>query len=159
MRTPRKIKQPLIYSLIVGREPIYERDDDGNIIYRIIGGERIPKKSGDYRYIYSKPVTFYNSISGDLTEDELQAFGTQNNASAKMTYKREQYPFKTGTVIWKTSTVEYLEDNTPDPTSADYRVVGVMSEGQYFWKCMLEAIPKNETSNNESEQQIDTGGN
>ena len=99
MRTPRKVKQPLIYSLIVGKEPIYERDDDGNIIYRIIGGEQIPKTTGEDRYIYSQPITFYNSISGNLTEDELQAFGAQHNATAKMTYKREQYPFKTGTVI------------------------------------------------------------
>ena len=145
MRTPRKIKQPLIYALLKGKEPIYERDEEGNIIYKIIAGEKIPKKTGNDRDIYSAPITFYNSISGDLSENELQAFGTQNNASAKMTYKREQYPFRTGTLIWKNSEVRFLDDGTPDPTSADYRVVGVMSEGQYFWKCMLEAVVKNET--------------
>ena len=95
--------------------------------------------------LYDDPIEFRNSITGELTADELQAFGTQNNASAKMTYKREQYPFRTGTLIWKNSEVRFLDDGTPDPTSADYRVVGVMSEGQYFWKCMLEAVVKNET--------------
>lgn len=145
MRTPRRTKQPLIYALIVRKEPIYERDDDGNIIYRIIGGERIPKTTGEKRDVYSNPITFYNTISGQLSEDELQAFGTQNNAIAKMTYKRNQYPFKTGTVIWKHSEVRMLDDGTPDPTSADYRVVGVMTEGQYFWKCLMEAVVKNET--------------
>lgn len=144
MRVPRKLKQPLIYALLVRKEPIYERDDEGNIIYKIIAGEKIPKKTGQNRDVFSNPITFYNSISGQLSEDELQAFGTQSNVSAKMTYKREQYPFKTGTLIWKTSEVEFLDDGTPDPTSADYRVVGVMSEGQYFWKCMLEAVTKNE---------------
>lgn len=145
MRTPRKIKQPLIYALLKGKEPVYERDDEGNIIYRIIGGDRIPIKTGEPRDVYSNPITFYNTISGQLSEDELQAFGTQNNAIAKLTYRRNQYPFKTGTLIWKSSEVKYLEDDTPDPTSADYRVIGVMSEGQYFWKCLLEAVIKNET--------------
>ena len=145
MRTPRRIKQPLIYALLKGKEPVYEYDDNGNIVYRIIGGKKIPKTTGEKRYVYSSPITFYNSISGELSENELQAFGTQNNAIAKMTYKREQYPFRTGTLIWKTSEVRYLDDGTPDPTSADYRVIGVMTEGQYFWKCLLEAVVKNET--------------
>ena len=147
MQTPRKVKQPLLYSIITGKAPIYERDEYGNIIYRIVGGEQIPKTTGEDRDVYSKPITFYNSISGSLTEDEIQAFGVNNNLSAKMTYKREQYPFKTGTLIWKESEVEYLDDDTPDPKSADYKVIGIMREGQYFWKCMLEAVVKNETSN------------
>ena len=143
MRTPRKIKQPLLYALIKGKA-VYERDDEGNIIYRIVGGKKIPKTTGATRDIYSDPITFYNSISGDLSENELMAFGTQNNATAKMTYKRAQYPFRTGTLIWKSSEVKYLDDGTPDPKSADYRVMGIMTEGQYFWKCILEAVIKNE---------------
>lgn len=149
MRTPRKVRQPLIYALLKGKRPIYERDENGNIIYKIIGGEQVPKTTGQEEDYYSSPITFYNSISGDLTESELQAFGTQSNISAKMTYKREQYPFKRGTLIWKTSEVELLDDGTPDPKSADYKVIGVMSEGQYFWKCMLEAVVKNETVEDE----------
>lgn len=144
MRTPRRIRQPLIYALLKWKEPIYERDDEGNIIYKIVNGERVPKTSGQKRDVYSDPITFYNSITGDLSENELQAFGTQNNAIAKMTYKREQYPFRTGTLIWKNSEVRFLDDGTPDPTSADYRVIGVMTEGQYFWKCLLEAVLNNE---------------
>ena len=144
MRTPRKIKQPLLYALIKGKAPVYERDDEGNIIYRIVGEKKIPKTTGATRDIYSDPITFYNSISGDLSENELMAFGTQNNATAKMTYKRAQYPFRTGTLIWKSSEVKYLDDGTPDPKSADYRVMGIMTEGQYFWKCILEAVIKNE---------------
>ena len=150
MRTPRKIKQPLIYALLKGKRPVYERDENGDIIYKIIGGEQVPKTTGEPRDYYSSPITFYNSLSGDLTESELQAFGAQSNISAKMTYKRNQYPFKTGTLIWKTSEVEFLEDGTPDTKSPDYKVVGVMPEGQYFWKCMLEAVIKNETSDDET---------
>ena len=148
MRMPRRVRQKMTYALLIGKEPVYEKDDMGNIIYRIIAGEKIPKSTGEYRYVYSDPIGFYNSISGNLTQDELMAFGTQNMAMAKMTYKRGQYPFKTGTIIWKTSEVRLLDDGTPDPTSADYRVVGVMDEGQYFWKCILEAVTKNEITDN-----------
>ena len=62
MRTPRRVRQPLIYALLTGKEPIYERDKDGNIVYKIVAGENIPKTTGEKRDIYSKPITFYNSI-------------------------------------------------------------------------------------------------
>ena len=87
---------------------------------------------------------FFNSISGQLTENELQAFGTQNMADAKMTYKRGQYPFRTGTLIWKQSEVGRDEDGEIDPSSADFRVMGVMNEGQLFWKAMMQAVSNNE---------------
>ena len=146
MRTPRKIKQPLVYALLKGKEPVYLRDENGNIIYKIIAGDNVPVKTGEMRDTYSDPITIYNTISGQLSEDELQAFGAQKNVVAKMTYKREQYPFKVGTLIWKNSEVKLI-DGSPDPTSADYRVIGVMTEGQYFWKALLEAVTKNESGN------------
>lgn len=146
MRTPRRIRQRMYYALLVGKEPVYETDDDGNIIYIYSHGEKIPKLSGNDRDVYSNPIEFYNSISGELTENELQAFGTQMMANAKMTYKRGQYPFRTGTLIWKQSEIKYLGDGSVDPTSADFRVIGVMNEGQYFWKCMLEVMSNNETA-------------
>lgn len=144
MRVPRRIKQRMHYALLIGKEPVYETDDEGNIIYEIHAGERIPIDTGDEKEIYSKPVEFYNSISGELTENELQAFGTQNTADAKMTYKRGQYPFRTGTLIWKQSEIEYTEDGEIDPSSADFRVMGVMNEGQLFWKAMMQAVNNNE---------------
>ena len=140
MRVPRRIKQKMYYSLLIGKEPIYERDDLGRIVYQIIGGEKIPIETGESEEKYSEPIEFFNSISGELTEDELQAFGTLNNAVSKITYKREQYPFKTGTIIWKQSEIKRNELNEVDPTSADYRVVGIMDEGQYFWKAMLQVM-------------------
>lgn len=147
MRTPRRVKQPLVYALLMGKQQEYKRDEQGNIIYRLVHGEQVPLK-GELVDVYSSPIPFYNSISATLSEDEMQAYGAMTNIIAKMTYKREQYPFKTGTLIWKTSEVKLLDDGSPDPLSADYRVVGVMNEGQYFWKCLLEAVTKNEAENN-----------
>lgn len=146
MRNPRKFRQKMYYALLIGKEPVYERDDRGDIVYLYHKGDQIPVETGEKRDVYSSPIEFYNSISGELTENELQAFGTQMTANAKMTYRRGQYPFRTGTLIWKQSEVKYLDDGSIDPTSADYRVIGVMNEGQYFWKCMLEALANNETA-------------
>lgn len=145
MRVARRIKQRMYYALLIGKEPIYERDDNGNIIYRIHDGERIPVETGYFDDIYTDPIMFFNSISGQLTENELQAFGTQNLADAKMTYKRGQYPFKTGTLIWKQSEVKRKENGEIDPSSADFRVMGVMNEGQLFWKAMMQAVSNNES--------------
>lgn len=143
MRTPRRVKQKMYYALIVGKKPIYQTDDKGRIIYDIRNGEKIPIETGEKEDKYSAPIEFYNSISGELTENELQAFGTQNMADAKITYKRGQYPFRTGTLIWKQSEVRMI-DGEIDPTSADFRVMGVMNEGQHFWKAMMQAVSNNE---------------
>ena len=62
MRTPKHIKQVMYYSLLIGKEPIYEVDDQGRIVYQIIAGEQIPIETGEDREIYSIPVVFFNSI-------------------------------------------------------------------------------------------------
>ena len=141
--TPRRVKQKMYYAIPTGEEPIYETDDDGKIIYVIRGGEKIPKESGATRQGYTKPVEFYNSITGTLTADEMQAFGSEARGNAKMTYHREQYVFIPGTLIWKETPVKYLPDGMVDEKSADYRVVGVLTSGQHFWRCILTEIVKN----------------
>lgn len=67
MRVARRIKQRMYYALLVGKEPIYERDDNGNIIYRIHAGERIPVETGEFKDKYSEPIMF--SIQ---SQDSLQ---------------------------------------------------------------------------------------
>lgn len=132
----------MYYSLFEQNKPIYETDENGNIVYLIIGGNKIPKKTGENAESYSEPVEFFNCISGDLTEDEMKAFGGENLGNAKMTYRRNKYPFKTGTLIWKESEVQYKQDGSVNEDSADYRVVGVLTSGQHFWKCILAEIVK-----------------
>ena len=51
------------------RVPIYETDDDGNIIYyEDADGNKIPLETGDYTTGYSKPVPFFANISNKLNE-------------------------------------------------------------------------------------------
>ena len=142
MRTPRRITQRMFYSNVDRVVDIYETDENGNIVYKIIGGEKIPKKTGETKLVYAEPTEFYNSISGELTEDEMRAFGGENLGNAKMTYPRNRYPFKNGTLVWKESEIKYNADGTVIEESADYRVVGVMNAGQHFWKCILTEIVK-----------------
>lgn len=147
MRTSRRVRQSMYYCLPLGEKPVYERDEDGNIIYRISGGEKIPIETGEKRQEYTEPLMFFNSITDTLTEDEFLAFGAKDRGNAKMTYKRNEYPFVPGTLVWKNSELKYLGDGTVDPDSADYIVVGVLTSGQHFWRCILSAVVKSHADN------------
>lgn len=144
MRTPRRIKQKMYYSLLNSSMETYERDKEGNIIYDIKGGAMIPRTTGEPIPVYSEPIEFFNSISGILTEDEMKAFGGEKIGNAKMTYHKDEFPFVTGTLIWK-NTAPVIKDGVVDEDSADYIVLGVLDAGKHFYKCILAEVVKNET--------------
>ena len=141
MRTSRRVKQKMFYSTFSPGQPIYETDEEGNVIYDVMpDGESIPREIGEEPARYIEPIEFWNSISGELTPDELQAFGAETQAKAKITYRKEDYQFVVGDVIWKNSEVKHREDGSVDEESADYRVIGVQDTGRHFYKALLEAI-------------------
>lgn len=145
MRTARRIKQPMYYANFCEKIPIYERDSEGNIIYREMpDGTSIPLTTGETKQGYAQPVEFFNSITATLTEDELKAFGGEKMAIAKMTYRKSEYPFMVGTLIWKQSEVKYDTEGNVDPKSADYRVMGVLDEGRTFHRAIMEKNTKGE---------------
>lgn len=144
MRENRRIQQQMFYSNLTQTEPIYVTDGSGNIIYDTMpDGEQVPRTTGEIKEVYEKPEEFWNSISGTLTEDELQAFGGERKAVAKITYPKDKYPFRTGTLVWKNSEVGY-NDGDVDETSADYRVMGILDEGQHFYRAIMEKVTKGE---------------
>lgn len=144
MRTPRRVKQHMLYALKGESQPIYERDEDGNIIYLIVGGEKVPKDSGDVTNGISTPIDFYNSIGSQLTQAEIEAFGVQGRTLASMTYKRGEYPFEVGTLIWLNSEVKYQENGDVDEGSADFVVAGINTTGRHFWRAILRSNARNE---------------
>ena len=138
MRTPKRVKQEMYYSLPKPGEPIYERDYYGKIIFdRMPDGARVPRKAGETPDSFYPPVKFFNSITGDLTQDELQAFGIEAKGICKMTYKKNEYPFEINTLIWKDSVPPIGE---VDEGSADYRIVGIQKTGRHFYKALLVSV-------------------
>lgn len=137
MRTPKRVKQVMYYSLPSAGEPIYEKDAAGNIIYDTMpDGEQVPRKVGETPDSYSEPVKFMNSITGNLTADELQAFGTETRGSCKITYKKGEFPFVVNTLIWK----DCVPTNPVDEGSADYRIIGIQKTGRHFYKALLVSV-------------------
>ena len=142
MRTARRSKQIMYYSNFHTSEPVYLTDDEGNIVYRTMpDGEQIAVKDGETKEGYDEPTEFMNTISGSLTEDELMAFGSESRAVAKITYHKGNLPFRVGTLIWKDSEVGYI-DGEVDENSADYRVMGILDEGQHFYRAIMERVTK-----------------
>lgn len=157
MRTPRKYKQKMFYSLPTEEIPKYERDSEGNIIYEsytdmqgnIIyiyddNGNKIPRTSGGTEQGFGEPVEFHNGISGRLSEAMIEAFGIDDSSIyAQMDYRANEYPFVVGTLIWKKSEIAYREDDGEmviDKTSADYEIVGILDEFPNVWSCLLKRL-------------------
>lgn len=141
MRTSRRVKQKMFYATMHEGSPIYAKDDEGNIIYdEMPDGEQIPREVGETPEGYDEPIEFENSITGTLTADEIQAFGSENKVLAKMTYPKGAYPFAVGVLIWKDSEVNYNKDGSVDEKSADYRIIGIQDTGRHFYKALLEVV-------------------
>lgn len=138
MRTPKRVKQVMYYSLPSAGQPIYEKDAEGNIIYdEMPDGQQVPRMVGESPDGYSKPVKFMNSITGELTADELQAFGAETKGRCKMTYKKGEFPFTINTLIWKDTTPP---EETVDESSADYRIIGIQDTGRHFYKALMVSV-------------------
>ena len=155
MRTPKRVKQKMYYSIPIGGQVIYERDSDGNIIYDTMpDGEQIARVVGETAEEYSQPIEFYNSITGELTVEELQAFGNEPRMKAKMTFKKGEFPFVVGTKVWLNRGIEYKEgmlypsdklypsnvilpNGLPDTENADFIIVGIQDTGRHFYKALL----------------------
>ena len=140
MRECVKNKQAMFYSLPTDETvPIYQLDDEGNIIYEETGGELIALTNGEH-VKYAEPVGFSNGISGDLNSFDLQAFGVDDsNGYAKMVYKNGALPLVKGAIIWKKSEIRYNGENV-DETSADYMVKAIRDEDLNEWSALLQRI-------------------
>lgn len=120
------------YSLYGATIPVYERDEDGNIVYQMIDGEMIPSETGTYETSYGKPVEFKANIHSELSEMHLKSYGVdQSSIYSEICVKKGELPLKIGTVIWRESEIIYEDEEKtiPKQSSADYTVKGIMTEG------------------------------
>lgn len=133
MMTLQANKQSMKYSLQDGQVPIYETDEDGNIIYyEDADGNKIPIETGECTTGYSQPVSFFANINNKLNEVVWQDYGIDNSTNyAQLIVSKGELPLKAGSVIWKKSEVGYKDEakTIVDDKSCDYIVKGVADEG------------------------------
>ena len=121
------------YALQNAEIPIYQTDEDGNILYRDDGkGNKIPQDTGETKIGYGEPVPFSANINNKLNEATWKEYGIDDSTRfAQIVASKNALPLKTGSVIWKRSEVRYKDEEQTivDDTSADYVVKGVADEG------------------------------
>lgn len=144
MRLLRKNMQPMKYSLQDGRVPIYERDENGDIVYIEVDGRKIPVETGEYETGYSAPVDFMGNISMSGGEAEAKEFGMDiGDFDAVIILEKDAVPITETSIIWHTSPVKYKDEQNTivDSKSADYAVKRV-SPSLNFTKVLLQRIVK-----------------
>lgn len=131
MRTLKRNKQVMWYSIPQGRTPIYQKDADGEIIYIEVDDELIPADTGEYETTYSEPVKFKGYIGSQLEDAITRAWGSDNtNNFAVLVLSKDEkgedgnyIELPNGTLIWRTQLpTDYSQEN------ALYTVDGVMDE-------------------------------
>lgn len=125
MRQMWQNKQKLYYAIPAGeQQPVYERDEDGNIIYQTIDGEEVPKETGIWETPYSEPVPFYGNInSGNTGYAIARAYGiSTGNFDAVLCMRKGEIPIDVTSLIWYNKEPVFRKDGTVDPGSANYSV-------------------------------------
>lgn len=128
MMTLNQNKQKLYYALLDNVVPIYETDDDGNIIYyKDEEGNKIPLETGDTKIIYSKPIEFFGNISMSSSgEAQAVEFGLNlSDYSAILVTDKDYIPLTETSLIWYENEPKKDIDGNTDEYSADYRIVKI----------------------------------
>lgn len=133
------------YALQIGEVPIYQTDDDGNVLYyEDSDGNRIPLETGEYEIGFSEPVSFLASLAMSGGEAEAVEFGLNtSDYEATLLCEKGVYPITEGSLIWTKSEVGHkdTENTVVDGNTADYSVIKV-SESLNFVKYVLKAVVK-----------------
>lgn len=157
MRTLRKNQQSMKYALQIGEAPIYNHDENGEIIYEhyedsdgnIIyyedeNGNKIPSETGEYEVGYSEPHEFFGNIAMSGGEAEAVEYGIDVSAyDATLVMEKGVLPIDETSLIWFESEVGYTDTSMThaDGHTADYKVLAV-KPSLNFVKYILGRIVK-----------------
>ena len=125
MRNLKKNKQTMYYALLNKTQPVYKRDELGNIIYIEIDGVQVPVETGDTELVYSKPVKFKGNISTSGGESKETEYGIDStDYDAVLMMMKNDLPITETSIIWHTSNIGYKDKDKTiiDDKSADYVV-------------------------------------
>lgn len=95
-------KQELWYAMQGEQGPVYERDEEGNIVYEEIDGEQVPVESGSWETAYSTPVRFFGNInSGNVGEAVARAYGiSTGDFEASLCMRKGELPINERSILW-----------------------------------------------------------
>lgn len=145
------------YALQIGEVPIYNRDEngeiiyehyedsDGNIIYYLDeNGNKIPSETGEYEVGYSEPHEFFGNIAMSGGEAEAVEYGIDVSAyDATLVMEKGVLPIDETSLIWFEGEVGYTDASMThtDGHTADYKVLAV-KPSLNFVKYILGRIVK-----------------
>lgn len=133
MRMLVKNKQRIFYSLNLGEQPVFARDDNGDIIYDTMpDGESVPRITGGKAQAYTVPEEAGVNIAIGAAALKPSPFGFNFSGytgvkefDAKMVTAKDEYPIDEGSLIWY-STEPPVEAPT-DISDCDYFVIAKYS--------------------------------
>lgn len=141
MRCLRKNMSQMYYSLYSEEQPVYDRDDSGEVIYTEIDGRKTPVICG-MRPGYSEPVEFYGNIAMSGGEAEAREYGVNTaDYQAVLIVSDKSLPITETSRIWQLNAVQRNQDGTVNGDSADYSVLMVKPSLNSV-KYLLKKLPK-----------------
>ena len=144
MRNLKKNKQTMYYALLNKTQPVYERDELGNIVYIEIDGVQVPVETGETELVYSKPVEFKGNISTSGGESKETEYGIDStDYDAVLMMMKSDLPITETSIIWHTSDIGYKDEEKTivDDKSADY-VVKKLAPSLNQFKYLLGKVLK-----------------
>ena len=142
MRTLAKNKIPMKYSLYLGQEDVFVKDENGEPIVDYIDEQGNIYYRTETVSKYSEPVDFFASISMSGGESETVEFGVDiGNYDAVIITDLNEVPITETSYVWLESEPQYTSEGRLNPISADFRVKAVkpsLNQAKY----LLTAITK-----------------
>lgn len=121
------------YALQNAEIPIYQTDEDGNILYyEDSEGNKIPLETGETEIGFGEPVPFLANINNKLNEVVWAEYGIDDSTKfSQIVADKGVLPLVAGSIIWKKSEVGYKDEAQTiiDSASCDYVVKGIADEG------------------------------
>lgn len=141
MRSLKKNQVNLYYATYNEEIKVYQRDENGDIVYIDVDGVPVPIELGVMAG-YEKPVIFYANISMSSGEAEAKEFGVNTtDYEAVLSTSDKSLPVSETSLIWHTTEPKYHTDGTVDGDSADYSVLAVKPSLNGV-RYLLKKLPK-----------------
>lgn len=143
MRTLTRDKQKMYYALLIGEQPQYVYDENGNKVVDYIdeSGTVYYRETGETIIAYSDPVEFWASISLNAGDVQSSEYGFDiSSYDASVVYLLNEFPITETTLIWFKSEPTY-KNNIVDSSSADFKVASVKPSLNYT-KLLLRKLQK-----------------